>query len=258
MQSEQTSKQTTAQSEQAAAKVLGEVALHLQDLVLENPKIELFLNQLAEYTAARFSGPGQELLCAISLFRRKRGTTVAGNNPGARLMDQAQVDCGDGPCLTAARDLVTVQVPELSGEQRWPEFTESAGQDVGSLIAVPLRLQGENRAAMSLYFREPNAFSRMTLSRVEAYAGQASKSLRLAVNLAQLQEAKDNLVAAMESRIVIHLATGAIMAQNRCGQETAFGILRRASIARNEKLNEVAAGVVASLSDAPVATHFDD
>jgi AmiR/NasT family two-component response regulator len=64
--------------------------------------------------------------------------------------------------------------------------------------------------------------------------------------------------AAMESRTVIDLATGAIMAQNRCGQETAFDILRRASIARNEKLNEVAAGVVASLSDAPVATHFDD
>ena len=55
---------------------------------------------------------------------------------------------------------------------------------------------------------------------VETYSHHASKALRLAVRISQLAEAKAHLTAAMESRTTIDLATGAIMAQNRCSQET--------------------------------------
>jgi AmiR/NasT family two-component response regulator len=62
----------------------------------------------------------------------------------------------------------------------------------------------------------------------------------------------------MESRTTIDLATGAIMAQNRCIQETAIRILRIASNTRNVKLRDIAASVVASISHDPrVRTHFD-
>jgi AmiR/NasT family two-component response regulator len=86
----------------------------------------------------------------------------------------------------------------------------------------------------------------------------ASKALRLAVRISQLAEAKAHLIAAMESRTTIDLATGAIMAQNRCSQETAIRILRIASKTRNVKLRDIAASVVASISHDPrVRTHFD-
>jgi AmiR/NasT family two-component response regulator len=62
----------------------------------------------------------------------------------------------------------------------------------------------------------------------------------------------------MESRTTIDLATGAIMAQNRCSQESAVRILRIASNTRNVKLRDIAASVVASISHDPkVRTHFD-
>jgi AmiR/NasT family two-component response regulator len=62
----------------------------------------------------------------------------------------------------------------------------------------------------------------------------------------------------MESRTMIDLATGAIMAQNRCSQEAAMKILKIASSTRNVKLREIAASVVASISEDPrVRTHFD-
>ncbi|WP_308159564.1 ANTAR domain-containing protein [Arthrobacter sp. ISL-65] len=78
--------------------------------------------------------------------------------------------------------------------------------------------------------------------------------------MAQLRDARDDLSAAMQSRTVIDLATGAIMAQNRCGQEAAFDILRKASMSRNVKLHEVAACVVAALANdgLPVRTHYHD
>ena len=78
------------------------------------------------------------------------------------------------------------------------------------------------------------------------------------MRISQLAEAKAHLTAAMESRTTIDLATGAIMAQNRCGQETAIKVLKIASSTRNVKLRDIAATVVASISQDPqVRTHFD-
>jgi AmiR/NasT family two-component response regulator len=89
---------------------------------------------------------------------------------------------------------------------------------------------------------------------------QASKSLRLALRMAQLRDARDDLSAAMWSRTVIDLATGMIMARSRCGQDAAFSILRRASMSRNVKLHEVAEVIVAALTEGelPVPTYFEE
>lgn len=93
---------------------------------------------------------------------------------------------------------------------------------------------------------------------VETYSYRASKALRLAVRISQPAEAKAHLTAALESRTTIDLATGAIMAQNRCSQETAIKILKTTSSTRNLKLRDIATSVVASVSQDPkVRTHFD-
>jgi AmiR/NasT family two-component response regulator len=47
------------------------------------------------------------------------------------------------------------------------------------------------------------------------------------------------------------------MAQNRCSQAEAFELLKSASSARNIKLNVVAAGLVESLGQGPIHTHFE-
>ncbi len=58
----------------------------------------------------------------------------------------------------------------------------------------------------------------------------------------------EDMAAAMRSRAVIEQAKGMIMAQNRCDAETAFEILRKASMGRNVKLREVAADMVQRVS----------
>jgi AmiR/NasT family two-component response regulator len=53
------------------------------------------------------------------------------------------------------------------------------------------------------------------------------------------------------------MAVGAIMAQNRCNQDEAIAILRRASSARNIKLKDLSTGILSSLGQSgPVRTHF--
>ncbi|MEQ7736127.1 ANTAR domain-containing protein, partial [Escherichia coli] len=71
---------------------------------------------------------------------------------------------------------------------------------------------------------------------------------RLALRITQLTETRHDLAAAIQSRAVIDMALGAIMAENTCSRDTAFRILSRASTTRNIKLREAAAAVVLSVS----------
>lgn len=234
------------------------VAEHLQDLVLQSSDVEELLSELATYSAASLSGHG-DLLCGVTLLRRKKPITVATSDPRVPALDELQYGYGEGPCLAAARELTTVHVPDLREETRWHGYCTAAwAEGIGSILSVPLPLEGEANAGLNLYASRTHAFSGEDIERAEGYAAEASKALRLAVRIAQLTEDRVNLAAAMESRTTIDVAVGAIMAQNRCSQESALKILRIASSSRNIKLRDVAAAVVASIAEDPkVLTHFD-
>lgn len=230
----------------------------LQDHVLESPDMAELLHELVTFSAAALSVHSR-LLCGVTLVRKKKPATVATSHPRVKAMDELQYAYGDGPCLTALRDLKTVYIPTLHDEGRWPHYTATAwAEGIRSILSVPLPLEGEASAALNLYAAQTHAFSSEAIRKAEEHAAQASKALRLAVRIAQLTEDRENLTAAMESRTVIDLATGIIMAQNKCSQDTAVRILRTVSNTRNRKLRDVAAMLVESVGKDPtVVTHFD-
>jgi len=238
--------------------VVTDVVLRLQDMVLENRPVADFLQQLAGYSADWLSSPGRDVFCGISIASGNGTPVMASSNPCSRLMDQLEMKYGVGPALTAMADGTTVTVPDLRAERRWPEYVRAAaGLGFQSLLAVPLALQQPDRAVLTLYGKPPSSFGPEDTGRAELFAGQASKSLRLALRLGRLQDTRDNMSAAMNSRTVIDLATGAIMAKKGCSQAAAFQVLLRASNTRNIKLRDVAATVVTSVSGNPaIFTHF--
>ena len=231
---------------------------HLQDLVLKTEDVKEMLGELAEFSSLTLADPAIAF-CSITLIQRKKPVTVASSEDSAVRLDETQYKAGDGPCLSAIRQQVVVHVPDLTTEDRWPAYTAAALEaGVGSSLSVPLVLEGEAEAGLNLYSTRSHGFTGEDISMVETYSYHASKALRLAVRISQLAEAKAHLIAAMESRTTIDLATGAIMAQNRCSQESAVRILRIASNTRNVKLRDIAASVVASISHDPRGrTHFD-
>jgi GAF domain-containing protein len=231
---------------------------HLQDLVLKTEDVKEMLDELAEFSAVTLADPAIAF-CSITLIQRKKPVTVASSEDSAVRLDETQYKAGDGPCLSAIRQQVVVHVPDLATEHRWPAYTSAALKaGVGSSLSVPLILEGEAEAGLNMYSTRSYGFTDEDISMIESYSHHASKALRLAVRISQLAEARAHLIAAMESRTTIDLATGAIMAQNRCSQESAVRILRIASNTRNVKLRDIAASVVASISHDPrVRTHFD-
>jgi putative methionine-R-sulfoxide reductase with GAF domain len=244
----------------SAAYLQDGVVSQLQDLVLETADAEEFFQELAAFSASLLSPPGSTVHCNVTVVRRKKPVTVAASTPRARLMDELQYRFGDGPCLSAMRTGTTMHVPDVSCEDRWPEYVRAvAKKGVRSILGVPLPLEGESSAALNIYSSRANGFTGEHIARAELFGVQSAKTLRLELRLARLQEAKDNLEAAMKNRTAIDVAVGVIMAQNRCSQDDAMTILRKASNSRNVKLRDVAAAVIASASPAAsLHTHFDE
>ncbi|SDW03794.1 GAF domain-containing protein [Arthrobacter sp. yr096] len=228
------------------------------DLVLGSEDVEAFLSDLAIFSAQSLSYPDAPVFCGITVLRLKKSATAASSDERARVMDELQ-SAYDGPCLTAMDKLTSVMVPDLLREHRWPEYVEAAShQGLRSILSVPLLVEGDTRAALNLYSERTKAFSDDDVERAEVFASHAAKSLRLALKIAQLSDARNDLAAAMQSRTVIDLAVGAIMAQNSCSQDEAFTILRTASSNRNIKLRHLAESIISAVSSGKVTTHFEE
>lgn len=226
--------------------------------MLSSSDVEEFLRELARVSARSLSEPGDEILCGITLFRHRKAATVASSSAAAQAMDEIQYAFGDGPCVTASREQETVHIPELENCGRWPQYAATVrGLGVRSILAVPFLLDGDTRAALNLYSQRPGRFDGRALELARDFVGQTSLALRLAVRFAHHIDTAANLKATLESRTSIDVAVGIIMAQNRCSQAEAFELLKSASSARNVKLNMVAAGLVESLGQGPLRTHFE-
>ncbi|THJ68469.1 GAF and ANTAR domain-containing protein [Arthrobacter echini] len=228
---------------------------------------------LAHFVAEHFATADRTVLCGITLMRPRTAATVASSGERAQLMDEIQYAFDDGPCLNSARRRVTNHVPDvLEEDQPWAEYrAEIASHGLRSILAVPIHLnspandadrddsapRGEN-AAINLYADGPGAFSAADISKAESLAADVTTTVAIAVRLAGSSDRADQLEAAMNSRTIIDLAAGMIMAQNRCNQDRAMTILKAASSARNIKVRDLAASVVASVSAEQPVTHFDN
>ena len=249
--------QKTVASE-STAKTDTSITEHLHELVLNSSDVEDFLIELAQVSARNLSEPADEMLCAITLLRQRKAATVASSSQEAKSIGRLEHRFTETPGLTASASQEIVYSPDLTEDGRWPDYSAAAAaQGVRSVAAVPFRLEGETKAALLLYSRRAHRFEGRVLEFAEDFVRQTSLALRLAVRFAHYSETAANLRATLESRTVIDMAVGIIMAQNRCSQQDAFGILRTASSTRNTKLHDVAAAVVNALGQGPARTHYD-
>ncbi|MDS2174004.1 GAF and ANTAR domain-containing protein [Nesterenkonia sp. CL21] len=232
-------------------------AERLYDLLAENDDMSGFLHDLARLSAVEVGVPGATE-CGVLLKRDRRNVVVGWSSPHAKTLDETQAGFDEGPCLDAQRTETLIRVPDVRYETRWPAYMEAVRQTgLRSILAVPLTLQGAGAAAMNFYTPEPSGFGDADVERARDHAALASRALSVAVRIAREAEEAADRRRAMESRTVIDVAVGVIMAQNRCSQGEAFTILQRASNNRNVKLRNLATELVASVGQSEPRTAFD-
>ncbi|MDR6557916.1 hypothetical protein J2809_002276 [Arthrobacter pascens] len=232
----------------------------IQNLILDSADFEAFLNELARYSAHQVAGDGDDALCGITLLRDRKAATIGWSSDSAREVDQIQYSLSQGPCLTAAEEEREVHVPDLLEENRWgPDYANAvASHGLRSVLSLPFSLQGDAKAALNLYSDVPHKFNEVATAHARGYTREISQALRLAVRFSLHTDSATNLRATLESRTVIDIAVGIVMAQNRCSQEAAVRILTNASSNSNIKLRDIAASLVNSVGGADAHTHFEE
>ncbi|MCB5290856.1 hypothetical protein BJQ90_00273 [Arthrobacter sp. SO3] len=160
---------------------------------------------------------------------------------------------------TTPRDVTIAGRSDAAAERRRAtDSSELAAAGNPATLAVPLQLRQDATALLNFSAPAAGLFTGDAVAVAVDFADAASDALRLSIRIAAADLLSDNLKAAMEGRTAINMACGVIIAQSRCPPEEAFGILRRASISRNQKLHTIATEIVTRFSGTTgTTTHFE-
>lgn len=176
----------------------------------------------------------------ISMVHHGRSIdTPAATDERCRRGDALQYELGQGPCLQAIGQQETVRSRDLRTEERWPEWSRRASEELGfrSMLCVQLFVTQDTLGAMNLYASQPDAFDVDDEATALAVAAQVAVALTAAEELESVQ-------SVVASRIALGQAQGMLMQRYRLAPERAFAVLAREAHASGRRLRDGADDIV--------------
>jgi GAF domain-containing protein len=178
---------------------------------------------------------------------RRELRVVAASSEAAELMELLQLQSDEGPCLDCFQAAAPVSAADLtSAGDRWPNFVaavEERGQ-FRAVHALPLRLRGQAIGALNLFDREPGSLPGPDLALAQALADVATIGILQERAIRRAEVVSEQLQTALNSRVAIEQAKGAISQNLGVTVEEAFDRLRVYARSRNLKLTDIARQVV--------------
>lgn len=213
------------------SRTLGDLAIELErQSDAESTLRAIVSGSVAVVPGVRWAG--------VSLIEGRQVTSHVPTHQIVADLDALQTLLDDGPCLSALRDGHTVQIDDMSTDDRWPKFTKAARErGVQSSLSFQLFVRDHNYGVLNLYASETHAFSDDSLLIGTVLAQHASVALAGA-------DARTQFVQALGSRDLIGQAKGLLMQRNRVSGLHAFRMLVQASQETNTKLVDVARWIV--------------
>jgi GAF domain-containing protein len=176
---------------------------------------------------------------SVSLRRRRgRVETTASTSDLASRCDALQYQLEEGPCLEAVWDGDSYLAEDIGADPRWPRWGPRVAElGVGSVLAIRLSTEAETLGALNLYATKTHAFSADDVDIASIFTVHATNALLSARLVSGLQ-------TAVQSRHLIGVAQGILMATYQLTLDQSFELLRRYSSQSNTKIREVAQHVV--------------
>lgn len=239
---------------------LAQTFVRLADTLVDDFDVLDVLHTLTTQCADLLGATAAGLLLADSEGRLR---VAVASTESARLLDLFQLQNDEGPCLECYRRGVPVGTAQLdTTDSRWPRFAGAAvAEGYTTVLALPLRLRGEVIGALNLFGDSWGApLSDGEIPIAQALADVATIAIltdRLARDHTLLTE---QLQTALNGRVAIEQAKGALSYQFGIGTDEAFARLRARARSTRRRLVEVAEDVVRGganaaweVQEAPVA-----
>jgi len=236
----------TTVSAERLAKIFVEVA----DTLVDEFDLIDFLQMIADRAAMLVEESAVGLLLADAKGRLQ---FMAASDETARLLELFQLQHHDGPCLDSFRTGQPVINADLRGtDSRWPRFAaRAAASGFTSVHAFPLRLRAQVIGAMNVFDSTAGGIDESDVQILQALADVAAIALLQERAISRGEILTEQLQGALNSRIIIEQAKGAISQVHNIPVDDAFALIRSYARRTNRRLVEVAETIVTDLASLP-------
>jgi GAF domain-containing protein len=222
---------------------VAEVFVEFADTLVEAFDVVEFLQMVTTRAAELVDSAAAGLLLAD-----KQGQLqfMAASDERTHLLELFQVQAVEGPCQDCYRQGLPVVNADLSTAQdRWPQFTPRAlAAGFRSVHAFPLRLRHQVIGALNMFSTREGDLDPSDIRVIQALADIATIGLLQERAVREATVLSEQLQGALQSRVSIEQAKGALAQIHGIGVDDAFGLMRRFARSNNLPLSVVARDVV--------------
>ena len=221
---------------------LTQVLLKLTRGLLDDLEVSDFLHLVAESAAEVLDVTGT----GISIVVGERVQFVTSPTLEVVRVEEVQDRFQAGPCIDAIRTSRPSLVSDISTRSTvWPDYVRVAGEaGITSVMGVPMVSTTEAVGAISVHSASAREWTPDEVDIVTVIANIGAAHLVAAGRLQRSLDTAEQLQNALDSRIVIEQAKGAVAVSRAFTVEEAFELLRRYARSSGIPLRTVAEDVV--------------
>jgi GAF domain-containing protein len=232
---------------------LAEVFVEVADTLVDDFDLIEFLRTVTARAAELVDVAAAGLLLADA---RGRLQFMAASDERTRLLELFQLQHREGPCLDSFTTGTAVVNADLrAAADRWPVFAPHAAElGYRSVHAIPLRLRTQVIGALNLFGTDTGNLGPDEVRVVQALADVATIGLLQEQAIHRAEILTEQLQGALNSRVVIEQAKGALARTHGIGVDQAFDLLRGYARNHNLKLVDLAGTVLTDPTTVPQLT----
>ena len=232
---------------------LAEVFVLVADTLVDDFDVVEFLQMVTAQAADISGSTAAGLLLADA---RNELQFMAASEESARLLELFALQSHDGPCVECFRDGIPVVNTDLDqAGARWPAFApEAVAAGFRSVHAFPLRHQRSVIGALNLFSTEAGQLDEADVRIIQALADVATIGLLQERAIHRGELLTEQLQSALNSRITVEQAKGALARMRGIDVDGAFVLIREYSRRHQRRLVEVAQDIVTDPSRHPELT----
>ncbi|HEV2920865.1 MAG TPA: GAF and ANTAR domain-containing protein [Actinomycetota bacterium] len=216
----------------------------LADLRTAPVTVEEALDRVVAAADALFGVDGTALML---VDRDQALRNLAASDRRAALLEELQVEHGEGPCVDAFDDKEPVAADDLSREDRWPAFSpDAARRDLLAVLASPIPYSEQAVGVVAVFATEPHPWTGAEREAIVAFTELVALLILNAMEASERGKLAGELQVALDSRVVIEQAKGVLVGRHGLTTRQAFERLRRQARDQRRPLSEVARGVVSA------------
>jgi GAF domain-containing protein len=173
---------------------------------------------------------------------------VAVSDSRVHHLEDLQIEHGEGPCVDAFEVKELVEAADLAAERRWPLFAPAAVErGLRAVLASPIPYNQHAIGVVVVFSAEVRPWAVEGELALMSFTDLAALCIANTMASEERGEIAEQLQRALDARVVIEQAKGALVARDGVSEREAFERMRRQARQERRRVVDVATEVMAAM-----------